>query len=190
MDAKQFLAEFGHIASAPSGIQRLRELILSLALQGKLIPQTPNDEPASELLKRIDAKKEQLIRERKIKRIDPLPHVDEGKFPYALPATWLWVYLDRISNLIHYGYTAQAIQSVSGVRLLRITDIQNNNVDWESVPSCEISEKDIENYRLNDGDIVIARTGGTIGKSYLIKNLTVCAVFASYLYARHTKIWI
>jgi type I restriction enzyme, S subunit len=181
MDAKQFLAEFKHIASAPGGIQRLRELILSFALQGKFVSQDPSDEPASELLERIDAKKELLFRERKIKRTDPLPSIDGENLPYPLPATWRWVYLDRISNQIHYGYTARAIQSRSGVRLLRITDIQNNKVDWERVPSCEISERDIENYRLNDGDIVIARTGGTIGKSYLIKNLSVCAVFASYL---------
>ena len=63
---------------------------------------------------------------------------------------------------------------------MRITDIQNDKVDWNSVPYCKINEKDLEKYLLKDDDIVVARTGATTGKSYLI-NEPVIAVFASYL---------
>ena len=89
--------------------------------------------------------------------------------------------LGEISEKIHYGYTASA-KETGNVKLLRITDIQNGVVNWSSVPFCYATGKEIEKFKLNYGDIVIARTGGTIGKSYLIaKKTKEIAVFASYL---------
>ena len=81
---------------------------------------------------------------------------------------------------INYGYTAKSSASFSGPKYLRITDIQNGDVSWDEVPSCEISEDDLDKFRLVEGDIVFARTGATTGKSYLIKNAPT-SVFASYL---------
>jgi Restriction endonuclease S subunits len=181
MNLQTFYENFEALAEAPNGVQKLRELVLQLAVQGKLVPQDPHDESASVLLDRIDAEKEQLIKAKKIKRADALLPIELEERPYDLPRKWEWVHLDRVSSLIHYGYTASANQSLKNIRLLRITDIQNNKVDWESVPGCEIDEKDIASYKLTDGDIVIARTGGTIGKSYMVREISVCAVFASYL---------
>jgi len=77
--------------------------------------------------------------------------------------------------------TASADQSLRDVRLLRITDIQNNSVEWSSVPGCVIAEHEVEQYRLEKGDILVARTGGTIGKTFLVSQIPVTAVFASYL---------
>jgi len=88
--------------------------------------------------------------------------------------------LGNITKRIHYGYTASA-KSDGYVKLLRITDIQNNSVNWVGVPYCEILEKELSNYLLKDKDILIARTGGTVGKSYIIQELNDIAVFASYL---------
>ena len=82
---------------------------------------------------------------------------------------------------IHYGVTAKATYKKEGVRFLRITDIQNDRVDWDSVPSCELDSKKLDTSRLHDGDLLIARTGGTIGKTYLVSGLDRDAVFASYL---------
>jgi type I restriction enzyme, S subunit len=65
--------------------------------------------------------------------------------------------------------------------LLRITDIQNNVVDWPSVPGCEIAKDEVAQYQLERGDILVARTGGTVGKTYLVQDVPVVAVFASYL---------
>jgi restriction endonuclease S subunit len=67
------------------------------------------------------------------------------------------------------------------VRLLRITDIQNGMVNWEQVPGCEINQAKFQLYELNVGDLLIARTGGTIGKTFLVEDLPIQAVFASYL---------
>jgi type I restriction enzyme S subunit len=81
---------------------------------------------------------------------------------------------------IGYGYTESASTSEVGPRFLRITDIQDNKVDWSNVPFCPIAPNDFPKYRLCDGDIVFARTGATTGKSYLVSSPPT-AVFASYL---------
>lgn len=101
--------------------------------------------------------------------------------PFAVPEKWKWVTLGAISKKIHYGYTAAAKEK-GNARLLRITDIQNGVVNWSSVPFCSPSDKEISKFKLNVGDIVIARTGGTIGKSFLISGgIKGNTVFASYL---------
>jgi type I restriction enzyme S subunit len=84
---KHFDIAFG----APDGIKKLRELILSLAMQGKLVPQDPSDQPARELLKEIEAEKERLIKEGKIKKSKPLPEIKPNEVPYELPNSWKWV---------------------------------------------------------------------------------------------------
>jgi len=81
---------------------------------------------------------------------------------------------------INYGYTAKSSKIANGTKYLRITDIQDKSVNWENVPSCEISIEDKNRFCLKKGDIVFARTGATTGKSYLIDQ-EVDAVFASYL---------
>ena len=91
------------------------------------------------------------------------------------------VTLDEISEKIDYGLTTSATSSDTGIKFLRITDIQENGVDWQSVPFCECNEKDLKKYSLARGDIVFARTGATTGKSFLIKDTPEKTVFASYL---------
>ncbi|EPD1269404.1 restriction endonuclease subunit S [Shigella flexneri] len=78
------------------GIKKLRELILELAVRGKLVPQDPNDEPASDLLKRIAAEKAELVKQGKIKKQKPLPEISEEEKPFELPEGWEWVYLPDI----------------------------------------------------------------------------------------------
>ncbi len=81
---------------------------------------------------------------------------------------------------INYGYTEKAKFENIGPKFLRITDIQNNIVNWETVPYCKVNDEDLPKYKLEKGDIVFARTGATTGKSYLIQNPPI-SVFASYL---------
>lgn len=85
------LSNFNLLATAPGGVTRLRELILTLAVQGKLVPQDPSDEPASVLLKKIRAEKDRLIAEGKIKRDKPLAEIAEEEKPCGLPKGWKWV---------------------------------------------------------------------------------------------------
>lgn len=91
------------------------------------------------------------------------------------------VTLDSISESVDYGVTASAASSNVGPKFLRITDIQNGQVDWNQVPWCECSQREAEGSRLAGGDIVFARTGATTGKSFLIRECPEDAVFASYL---------
>lgn len=91
------------------------------------------------------------------------------------------VTLDSISESVDYGVTASAASSNVGPKFLRITDIQDGQVDWNQVPWCECSQREVEGSRLAGGDIVFARTGATTGKSFLIRECPEDAVFASYL---------
>lgn len=86
----------------------------------------------------------------------------------------------EVAESIQYGHTASAISRKEGPRFLRITDIQNGGVDWDSVPSCDIGPDEVPKYKLSAGDLVFARTGATTGKSFLIRECPD-AVFASYL---------
>ncbi|WP_339006000.1 restriction endonuclease subunit S [Fusobacterium polymorphum] len=102
--------------------------------------------------------------------------------PYKIPNSWVWVRLGDIIDNIKYGYTASS-QENGEVKLLRITDIQNDEVNWNTVPYCKISEEEFETYQLKVRDILIARTGGTIGKTFLIREIpqNLRSVYASYL---------
>ncbi|EAA8440718.1 restriction endonuclease subunit S [Salmonella enterica] len=80
------------------GIKKLRELILELAVRGKLVPQDPNDEPASVLLKRIAAEKAELVKQGKIKKPKPLPEISEEEKPFELPAGWEWIQISEIGH--------------------------------------------------------------------------------------------
>ena len=84
---------------SPDGIKKLRELILTLAMRGRLVPQDPNDQPASELLKEIAAEKARLIKEGKLKPQKPLPQIDPKEIPYEIPASWQWVQLANIGEV-------------------------------------------------------------------------------------------
>ena len=176
--------------------QQLKNSILQMAVQGKLVPQDPNDEPASVLIERIRAEKEKLIKEKKIKKeknpsvifrgADNIPYEKIGDevvpldVPFDIPDSWEWARWGTISESIQYGYNAPAL-SQGRIKMVRISDIQENSVLWDSVPFCDIKESDIDTYILRPNDILFARTGGTVGKSYLVKEVPVDAVYAGYL---------
>ena len=100
--------------------------------------------------------------------------------PFEIPSSWEWTTINAISKSILYGVSESA-KTNGKYRLLRITDIQNNNVQWDSVPYTDFDENKAKLYLLSDGDILFARTGATVGKSYLVQGLTEEAIYASYL---------
>jgi type I restriction enzyme S subunit len=95
--------------------------------------------------------------------------------------SWERVPLNDLCETIDYGVTASANAQQGKAKFLRITDIQNNTVNWETVPFCDAPDRKLANAALRDGDIVFARTGATTGKSFLLKKPPQSAVFASYL---------
>ena len=177
----------------------LRQKILDLAIRGKLVPQDQNDEPASVLLERIREQKKQMVKDGKLKpkdikkdtvifKGDDNLHYErfndgtvkciEDEIPFELPEGWEWTKLGCITDVIQYGLSNSA-ESTGDYRLLRITDIQDGYVDWESVPFTNTDAA--KKYLLHKNDIVFARTGATVGKSFLITDLPYDSVYASYL---------
>ena len=149
----------------------------------EVIDKPENFEPASVLLERIRAEKERLVKEGKIKKskaskTSDTPHYEN--VPFEVPSSWEWTTVNIIAKSILYGVSKSAKTS-GKYKLLRITDIQNNSVQWDSVPYTDFDENKANSYLLSDGDILFARTGATVGKSYLVQGLTEEAIYASYL---------
>ena len=175
----------------------LKKSILQYAVQGKLVPQDPADEPASALLERIRIEKEQLVKEGKIKRdkhesvifrrdnsyyekVDGIEHCIDDELPFEIPESWRWTRWGTVATSIQYGYNAPAKQC-GRIRMVRISDIHENLVIWNTVPFCDIDESDISTYLLRPNDILFARTGGTVGKSFLVRDVPYKAIYAGYL---------
>ena len=102
--------------------------------------------------------------------------IDE-EIPFAIPSSWEWERWGNISQSIQYGYNAPALEN-GDIRMVRISDIQNNKVLWENVPFCLINTSEIETYLLKVNDILFARTGGTVGKSFLVEEVPMKAIYA------------
>ena len=179
--------------------KQLKNSILQWAIQGKLVPQDPNDEPASVLLERIREEKARLVKEGKIKkdknesiifRGDDNSHYEkfadgtvkciDDEIPFEIPQSWCWERWGNISFSIQYGFNAPAIES-GDIKMVRISDIHDNKVNWKDVPYCKISQSEIGTYLLQENDILFARTGGTVGKSFLMGAVSEPAIYAGYL---------
>ena len=159
----------------------LRQAVLQAAIQGKLTKQLAEDGDAKDLLKLIAAEKAQLIKEGKIKKEKPLPKISPDEIPFDIPENWIWVRWGSLAKSIQYGFNAPGLQT-GRIKMLRISDIATDNtVCWETVPFCNIAETEINSYLLHTNDILFARTGGTVGKSFLIKELPMPSVYAGYL---------
>ena len=171
----------------------LKKSILQYAIQGKLVPQDPNDEPASVLLARIRAEKKSQLGKKYVesyiykgddncyyehingKTVDITEEIS-----FDIPENWSWARWGALSESIQYGYNAPAKQK-GRIKMVRISDIHDNKVLWDSVPYCDIPEEDISTYLLKNNDILFARTGGTVGKSFLVQNIKEDAIYAGYL---------
>jgi type I restriction enzyme S subunit len=161
------LSNLNLLATAPIGVARLRELILTLAVQGKLVPQDPNDEPASELLKKIRAEKDRLIAEGKIKRDKPLAEIAEDEQPFALPSGWQWVRFDELTHPlkpIAYGVLVPGPDVETGVPFVRIADLSLDSpaAKPEKSISSEVDAQ-FQRTRLDGGEILMGVVG-SIGK--------------------------
>jgi type I restriction enzyme S subunit len=158
----------------------MRKSILQYAIQGKLVEQRPEEGTAEELYQQIQAEKQKLIKEGKIKKEKPLAEILESEIPFDIPESWKWVRWGDLSYSIQYGYNAPA-QTHGRIKMVRISDIQGGKILWDTVPYCDIAESEIEAYILKKNDILFARTGGTVGKSYLVKDNGEGAIYAGYL---------
>ncbi|MEA3277243.1 MAG: restriction endonuclease subunit S [Pseudomonadota bacterium] len=161
MSPEPFLTQFGHLADAPNGIAKLRELILQLAVKGELVPQDPNDEPASVLLERIRAEKERLVSERMIKKTKSLPPIDPDETPFVVPNGWMWAHLTDVLGLVTDGDHQPPPRSESGKPFLVIGNLNQGRVTFEGcrwVPEAYYRELDWGR-KPRIGDILYTVTG-------------------------------
>lgn len=164
MNAERLLAHYERIADAPDAIARLRRFILDLAVRGKLVPQDANDEPASELLKRIVKEKARLAKAGEIKD-KPLPPVD-GDADFEVPPTWRWTRLGTVTSYIQRGKSPK--YAVSDGSLV----VSQKCVQWSGLDltvAKQVTLKSLGDYEdirfLRDGDLLWNSTGtGTIGR--------------------------
>ena len=105
--------------------------------------------------------------------------IDE-EIPFEIPESWHWERWGNLSYSIQYGYNASA-EATGNIRMIRISDIQDGEVLWDTVPFCHINKSEINAYLLQKDDILFARTGGTVGKSLLVDNMPYPSIFAGYL---------
>ena len=180
---------------------KIKKAILQEAITGKLTEQWRKQKAVVEPVETTESGKQlldRIIEERNAKALadweekvktnpkakKPVPvvasEIDEEEIPFEVPESWCWCRWGELSELIQYGYNAPAKES-GRIKMVRITDIQNGKVQWNTVPFCEISDTDIQVYQLRKNDILFARTGGTVGKSFLVDEEPENAVFAGYL---------
>jgi type I restriction enzyme, S subunit len=173
---------FDLIAQAPGGVARLRELILTLAVQGKLVPQDPSDEPASELLKKIALEKDRLVGEKKIRKGKPLPDIGDEEMFFELPRSWAWVRLNSIGD---WGAGATPSRTNSNYYGGKIPWFKSGELTADHITESEetVTEAALRecSLRMNQpGDVLIAMYGATIGKTAILDvvgttNQAVCA---------------
>jgi type I restriction enzyme, S subunit len=170
-------------------IQKLRQAILKEAVSGKLIPQYPNDEPASEILKKIEAEKEQLIKEKKIKK-DKTPPITEEEIPYELPKGWAWCRLGEISQKISDGVHYAPTYLEKGVHCISAKDVYSHKINLKN--SNYVSNKEYcsqkNKFNLRKNSLLVTKSG-SIGRTaifdgsydlYLVESIGVIN-FNNYL---------
>ncbi len=183
MELETFFEQFELLADAPNGVQKLRELILQFAVQGKLVPQDPHDEPAEVLLEKIEAEKKRLVKEGKIKKSEKLPSIDVDGEPYNLPRGWKWVRLGETAKVIEYGTSHKSVPTGEEVPVFRMNNIQNGQITFDNLKYVPESIKDLPRLYLENGDLLFNRTNSyeLVGKTGIFKGESNKYTFASYL---------
>ena len=141
--------------------EMMKKSILQEAVQGKLVPQDPNDEPASLLLKKIAEEKKKLIKEGKIKKQKPLPEITEDEIPFDIPESWEWVRLEQVAKSITDGDHQAPPKTTKGVPFLVISNVSSGNLDFANtrfVPD-EYYNALSEDRKADGNDILFTVTG-------------------------------
>jgi len=160
---------FDTLFTTEASIDALKQTILQLAVMGKLVPQDPNDEPAFELLKRIEQEKAQLVKEGKIKKQKPLPPVSDEEKPFELPVGWEWCRFEDIVD-IQSGITKGRNlvgRTLISVPYLRVANVQRGYLDLSDIKTIEIPADEKDKYHVKSNDLLITEGGDwdTVGRT-------------------------
>ncbi|HGA2742514.1 TPA: restriction endonuclease subunit S [Enterobacter roggenkampii] len=152
---------FDTLFTTEASIDALKQTILQLAVMGKLVPQDPNDEPASELLKRIEQEKAQLVKEGKIKKQKTLPPISEDEKPFELPDGWEWTTMQGLYPEFQNGLSSRGSSSGKDSVVIRLADIKNWKVSFADTRAIAITDSEKQKYCLDKNDILIVRVNGS-----------------------------
>jgi type I restriction enzyme S subunit len=179
MNAERLLAHYERIADAPDAIASLRRFVLDLAVRGKLVPQDPNDEPASELLKRIAAEKARLVTVGTTEKEKPVDQINDKTKPFDVPDGWVWTRLNALAQLITKGSSPkwQGVNYVSAEEgILFITSENVGSYELRKLDDLKYVEarfREIEpRSMLKSGDILMNLVGASIGRTALYNLIT------------------
>ena len=170
------LNNFDTIFKNETSLETLDKLILDLAIKGKLVEQNPSDEPASELIKRIKAEKEQLIKEKVIKKEKPLPPIEEEEIPFDIPSNWEWVRMIDIGDYKKGPFGSALTKNIfvpKSKDTIKVYEQKNAiQKDWtlgDYYITKEYYEKKMKGFEVKKGDIIVS-CAGTIGETYVLPN--------------------
>ncbi len=182
--AQAFLAEhFGELYTVKENVTELRKAILQLAVMGKLVPQDPNDQPASELLKEIEVEKQRLVKEGKIKKPKPVPSIAQADEPFPVPDNWRWVRIAELAESVDYGTSQKTCDDSSLVPVYRMGNIVDGRLIDEGFKYISPKIDELPRLFLQPNDILFNRTNSyeLVGKSARYTGHAEQATFASYL---------
>jgi type I restriction enzyme S subunit len=175
---------FDTLFTTEVSIDALKQTILQLAVMGKLVPQDPNDEPASELLKRIEQEKAQLVKEGKIKKQKPLPPISDEEKPFVLPKGWEWIRFGEILAALKYGTSQKCDYLTNGYPVLRIPNVVGGEISLEDMKFGKLSEHEVKELSLEKDDLIFIRSNGSlsiVGQCTLLRRHLVNHAYAGYL---------
>jgi type I restriction enzyme S subunit len=173
---------FDTLFTTEASIDALKQTLLQLAVMGKLVPQDPNDEPARELLKRIQAEKAKLIAEGKIKKTKPMAQITNEEKLFILPKEWDWVRLEYLMPEFQNGASSRGDSDGDPIIVLRLADIKDRHISLDEPRELFISPSMIEKYRLSLGDILVVRVNGSAD---LVGGFVVCEQSFDGIYCDH-----
>jgi len=172
MNAQRLLQHFHRISEAPDAIPRLRQFILDLAVRGKLVEQDPNDEPASELLKRIQAEKARLVKAGEIKKPEIFEPVEPNEISFTIPTGWDVVRMGWLARKLGAGSTPLGGKSVyqnEGVPFLRSQNVHDGGLRLDDVALISRAIHDrMSGTHVQQDDILLNITGASIGRCALV----------------------
>jgi type I restriction enzyme S subunit len=182
-DARFALGALPALTTRPDQIKQLRQTILNLAVRGKLVPQDPNDEPVSKLLKRI-AKERKVPQEIKKGRRNGEAEISSLRADAPLPVGWRWTNVDEIALSMRYGTSTKCEYAASGVPVLRIPNVSGGYISLDDIKFGPLTKSEIRDLALSAGDLLLIRSNGSldiVGRSAVVTAEAEGMAFAGYL---------
>ena len=182
-DARFTLNALPALTTRPNQIKQLRQTILNLAVRGRLLPQDPQDEPASELLKRIAKERADLVKRKEIRREDPLDPISSVAMPFDIPVSWVWSRIGEAFLFTQYGTSQKSSPTEKGVPVLTMGNIRDGLVVWDNEKRIPDTSEDLPALFLRKFDLLYNRTNSAelVGKTGIYLGEDGVRTFASYL---------